>query len=180
LIQRLAKVGNGLRWATDVPVQERSDRSDTPVLSLERSAIVMRREGTDALRAEAGRAAFGHKVEYARELENREGVAIHGEQSRDAASPIWHECRTGLERTGEAITAAPNVGAAVATRSGRPRPAAFASCRVHFALPALRRLLIVSVLAKIGKDSGFLDLLFEAFERALEILFVVNNDFGQT
>jgi hypothetical protein len=150
------------------------------VLALEHSAIVLRHEGPDALRAEAGRAAFGHKVEYPRELENREGVAIHGEQWRDAASPIWRARRTGLERTGDAITAAPNVGAAVATRSGRPRPAAFASSRVHFALPALRRFFIVSVLAKIGKYSGFLDLLFEALERALEIFFVVNNDFGQT
>ncbi len=38
----------------------------------------------------------------------------------------------------------------------------------------------MSVLAEIGKDSGFLDLLFEALERALKVFFVVDDDFGQT
>jgi hypothetical protein len=36
------------------------------------------------------------------------------------------------------------------------------------------------MLAKIGEDAGFLDLLFEALERALKIFFVVDDDFGQT
>lgn len=36
------------------------------------------------------------------------------------------------------------------------------------------------MLAKVREDAGFLDLLFEALERALKVFFVVNNDFGQT
>lgn len=38
----------------------------------------------------------------------------------------------------------------------------------------------MSVLAQIGKDTGFLDLFFEALERALKVLFVVDDDFRQT
>lgn len=65
-------------------------------------------------------------------------------------------------------------------RLGCPGPTTLASRRVHFALAPLRRLLVMSVLAQIGKDTGFLDLFFEALERALKVLFVVDDDFRQT
>jgi hypothetical protein len=48
---------------------------------------------------------------------------------------------------------------------------------IHLPLPLFARLLEVTVLAKIGQDSGLLTLLLEALERPLEALVIVNDDF---
>jgi len=51
--------------------------------------------------------------------------------------------------------------------------------RVQLALAALARLLVMTMLAKIGEDTRLLALLLEALECALEIFVVVNDDFRQ-
>lgn len=51
---------------------------------------------------------------------------------------------------------------------------------VHFALATLGRLFVMAMLAQIGQNAGLLALLFEALERPLKVLVLVNNDFGQT
>jgi hypothetical protein len=48
---------------------------------------------------------------------------------------------------------------------------------VQLALSALARLLVMTVLAEIGENAGFLALLFKALERALKILVVMNYHF---
>lgn len=58
--------------------------------------------------------------------------------------------------------------------------AVLANCSVHLALAALRRLLVMTMLAQIGQDTGLFALLFEALERPLKVLVLVNDDFGQT
>jgi hypothetical protein len=55
----------------------------------------------------------------------------------------------------------------------------FSNRRVHFSFSPLARLLVVTVLPKIGEDTRFLALLFEAPERTLEVLIVMDDDFRQ-
>lgn len=51
---------------------------------------------------------------------------------------------------------------------------------VHLPLSPLTRLLVVAVLAEVGEDAGLLAFFLEAFERPLEVLIVVDDDFRQT
>jgi len=51
--------------------------------------------------------------------------------------------------------------------------------RVQLALPALARLLVMTMLAEIGEDARLFALLLEAFERALKVLVVMDYDFRQ-
>jgi hypothetical protein len=52
-------------------------------------------------------------------------------------------------------------------------------CRVQLALSALARLFVMTVFAEIGEYARFLALLFEALERALKVLVVMDYDFRQ-
>ena len=52
-------------------------------------------------------------------------------------------------------------------------------CRIQLALPALARLLVMTMLAEIGEDARFFALLLEALERALKVLVVMDYDFRQ-
>src|SRR5687767_13937217 len=63
--------------------------------------------------------------------------------------------------------------------SDPPGTAVLAHSRVQLALAALTRLLVMTVLAKIGKDARFLALLLEALQRALKVLVVMDYDFRQ-
>jgi len=54
-----------------------------------------------------------------------------------------------------------------------------AASGVLLTLAALTWFLVVPVLAEIGENARFLALLLEAPQRALEVLIVVNDDFGQ-
>ena len=47
---------------------------------------------------------------------------------------------------------------------------------VHLPLAPFTRLLVMTMLAKVGEDACFLALLLEALEGALEILILVNDD----
>ena len=58
-------------------------------------------------------------------------------------------------------------------------PAVLAHRRIQLALSALARLLVMTMLAKIGEDARFLTLLLEALESALKVLVVMDNDFRQ-
>jgi hypothetical protein len=51
--------------------------------------------------------------------------------------------------------------------------------RVQFALPALTRLFVMTMLAEIGEDTRLFALLLEALERALKVLVVMDYDFRQ-
>jgi hypothetical protein len=51
--------------------------------------------------------------------------------------------------------------------------------RVQLALSALARLFVVTMLAEIGEDARFFALLFEALERALKVLVVMDDHFRQ-
>jgi hypothetical protein len=51
--------------------------------------------------------------------------------------------------------------------------------RIQLALPALARLFVMTMLAEIGEDARFFTLLFEALERALKVLVVMDYDFRQ-
>ena len=51
--------------------------------------------------------------------------------------------------------------------------------RIQLALAALARLLVMTVLTKIGKDARFLALLLETLQRALKVLVVMDYDFRQ-
>jgi hypothetical protein len=51
---------------------------------------------------------------------------------------------------------------------------------IYLPLPALARLFVMTVFAKIGQDTGLLTLLLETLQRALEVLIVVDDDFRQT
>jgi hypothetical protein len=59
------------------------------------------------------------------------------------------------------------------------RAAVLAHRRIQLALSALARLFVMTMFAKIGKDARFLALLFEALQRALKILVVMDYDFRQ-
>jgi hypothetical protein len=59
-------------------------------------------------------------------------------------------------------------GAAVLTHRG-----------VQLALSALAGLFVMAMLAEIGEDARFFALLFEALERALKVLVVMDYDFRQ-
>jgi hypothetical protein len=48
---------------------------------------------------------------------------------------------------------------------------------IHFPLPTLARLFVVTVFAKVRQDAGLLTLLLETLQRALEVLIVVDDDF---
>jgi hypothetical protein len=61
-----------------------------------------------------------------------------------------------------------------------PRATILPDRGIHFPLPALARLFVMTVLAKVGQDAGLLALLLEALERALEVLIVMDDDFRQT
>jgi hypothetical protein len=51
--------------------------------------------------------------------------------------------------------------------------------RVQLALPALARLFVMTMLAEIREDARFFALLFEALERTLKVLVVMDYDFRQ-
>jgi hypothetical protein len=61
-----------------------------------------------------------------------------------------------------------------------PRTTILPDRGIHFPLPTLARLLVVTVLAKVRQYPGLLALLLEALERALEVLIVMDDDFRQT
>jgi hypothetical protein len=50
---------------------------------------------------------------------------------------------------------------------------------IHLPLAALAGLLVMTVLAKIGKDARLLALLLEALQRALKVFVVMDYDFRQ-
>lgn len=52
--------------------------------------------------------------------------------------------------------------------------------RVKLALTLLAGLLVVTMFAQVRKDPGLFALLLEAFQRALKILVIVDDDFRQT
>jgi len=51
--------------------------------------------------------------------------------------------------------------------------------RVQLALPALARLLVMTVLAEIGEYTRLLAFLLETLQRALKVLVVMDDDFRQ-
>lgn len=58
-------------------------------------------------------------------------------------------------------------------------PTVFAHRGVQLSLPPLARLLVMPMLAQIGENARFFALLFEALERALKVLVVMDYDFRQ-
>ena len=60
-----------------------------------------------------------------------------------------------------------------------PGSTVLAHRRVQLALTALARLLVMTMLAKIGENARFLALLLEALQRALKVLVVMDYDFRQ-
>ena len=64
--------------------------------------------------------------------------------------------------------------------SAGTRAAILSDRGVHFSFPPLARLLVMTMLAKIGEDSCLLALLLEAPESTLEVLIVMDDDFRQT
>jgi hypothetical protein len=52
-------------------------------------------------------------------------------------------------------------------------------CRIQLALSALAGLFVMTVFAEIGENARFLALLFEALERALKVLVVMDYHFRQ-
>src|SRR2546422_11534066 len=57
------------------------------------------------------------------------------------------------------------------------RPAILAARRIHLALLTLTGLFVVTVLAQVGENPCFFAFLFEALERTLKALVIVNDDF---
>ncbi|OGU03630.1 MAG: hypothetical protein A2085_00645 [Gemmatimonadetes bacterium GWC2_71_10] len=154
----------------------------------ERGADVGKRNG---LQVGAAIEQAGH-VEHAPQLERDPGDVGAGRERAHARRPQrGHgvlrdlvECGGKLDRGEGGLRERFGHQAALRSQSTcftsgllTPAAAALAAGGVHLPLATLARLLIVAVLAQVGQDAGFLALLLEALQRALEILVLVNHYF---